>query len=62
MRTPGAAMSRDDLTKNIVAQLPEFDPYRLEMVVHRLRRKVEDGGAQPLPVRSIRSIGYAWAS
>ena len=62
MRTPGAAMSRDDLTKNIVAQLPEFDPYRLEMVVHRLRRKVEEGAAQPLPVRSIRSIGYAWAS
>ena len=55
-------MSRDDLTKNIVAQLPEFDPYRLEMVVHRLRRKVEEGAAQPLPVRSIRSIGYAWAS
>lgn len=62
MRTPGAAMSRDELTKNIVAQLPEFDPYRLEMVVHRLRRKVEEGAAQPLPVRSIRSIGYAWAS
>ena len=62
MRTPGSAVSREDLAQSVVAQLPEFDPHRLEMVVHRLRRKVEAGCGRPLPVRSIRSIGYAWTS
>ncbi|WP_448136069.1 response regulator transcription factor [Stenotrophomonas rhizophila] len=60
MRKPGSAISREDLSQNIVAELPEFDPFRLEMVVHRLRRKVEEGCQRPLPVRSIRSVGYAW--
>lgn len=62
MRTPGSAISREDLTRGIVAELPEFDPYRLEMVMHRLRRKVEEGCERALPVRSIRSVGYAWTS
>jgi DNA-binding response OmpR family regulator len=35
-----------------------FDSHRLEMLVHRLRRKVRDRLGQTLPLRAVRGQGY----
>jgi DNA-binding response OmpR family regulator len=36
-----------------------FDPHRLEVVMHRLRKKVFDLAGEHLPVKTLRNIGYA---
>ena len=36
----------------------EFDPHRLEMLVHRLRRKVRAASGEDLPLNTVRGLGY----
>ncbi|WP_430540172.1 helix-turn-helix domain-containing protein [Pseudoxanthomonas mexicana] len=36
----------------------DFDPSRLEMLIHRLRRKVECKSGQELPLSAVRRMGY----
>jgi DNA-binding response OmpR family regulator len=36
----------------------EFDPHRLELVVHRLRQKIGRKVAEPLPLLAVRGAGY----
>ncbi|HEX7801549.1 MAG TPA: response regulator transcription factor [Pseudoxanthomonas sp.] len=38
--------------------LDDFDPSRLEMLIHRLRRKVESKAGQELPLSAVRRMGY----
>lgn len=35
-----------------------FDPHRLDMVMHRLRRKLADAGMPVLPLHTVRGVGY----
>jgi DNA-binding response OmpR family regulator len=39
-----------------------FDPRRLETAMSRLRKKLEHNGEDTLPLRSVRSVGYAFAA
>ena len=56
--TPGETVARDELITCIASSPDEFDPHRLEMLVHRLRRRVLEKLGDSLPVRAIRGSGY----
>ncbi len=58
LATPGDPVSRDELIAHISEPLEEFDPHRLDMLVHRLRRKIEDRLGVTVPLRSVRGCGY----
>lgn len=56
--TPGEAVDREELIACIASAPTDFDPHRLEMLVHRLRRRVLEKLGASLPVRAIRGFGY----
>lgn len=54
----GEPVSRDALIIELGESLDTFDAHRLEMLVHRMRRKVAEALGEPLPLRSVRGRGY----
>lgn len=54
----GEPVSRDTLIVELGESLDTFDAHRLEMLVHRMRRKVAEALGEPLPLRSVRGRGY----
>jgi DNA-binding response OmpR family regulator len=55
-------VSREQLIGALTCDIHEFDPHRLEMMVHRLRRKAQDAASQPLPLLTLRGLGYLFSS
>jgi len=51
-------VSREELIAELGEIVDDFDPSRLEMVIHRLRRKVESKTGQELPLSVVRKMGY----
>jgi DNA-binding response OmpR family regulator len=49
---------RERLIAHLTDDAYAFDPHRLDMLVHRLRRKVAEAGAPELPLRAVRGVGY----
>ncbi len=62
MAVRGEPVSRERLIGALTSDIYEFDPHRLEMMVHRLRRKAQDAAGQPLPLLTSRGQGYLFAS
>ena len=58
----GEPVEREILIAELSEDVASFDPHRLEMIVHRLRRKVEQRTGQTLPLRAVRGTGYVFAS
>jgi DNA-binding response OmpR family regulator len=58
MDAAGEVVSHDTLIGALGAVSESFDLHRLEMLIHRLRRKVLRGLRAPLPLRSVRGQGY----
>lgn len=58
----GEPVEREILIAELTEDVASFDPHRLEMIVHRLRRKVEQRTGQTLPLRAVRGTGYVFAS
>lgn len=59
----GQPVEREALIAALSDEVSDFDPHRLEMLVHRLRRKasaISDDGA-PLPLLAARGVGYLLA-
>jgi DNA-binding response OmpR family regulator len=56
--TPNAPVQREAMIADLTEDLHMFDPHRLDMLMHRLRRKVVDNGMPPLPLRAVRGVGY----
>ncbi|HEY0197020.1 MAG TPA: response regulator transcription factor [Rhodanobacter sp.] len=54
----GAPVAREKLIEALSEDVYGFDPHRLEMLVHRLRRKTLNGGAGNLPLMTSRGNGY----
>ncbi len=54
----GEPVSREQLIACISSVPEEFDPHRLDMLLHRLRRRVLEAMGAGLPVRSVRGCGY----
>jgi two-component system OmpR family response regulator len=57
----GRAVSRDDLLQDVWGEATKEAAASLEVMVARLRRKLERPGGQPL-VRTVRGFGYAIVS
>ncbi|MGV8960173.1 MAG: response regulator transcription factor [Stenotrophomonas sp.] len=55
---PGEAVNREQLIAAITDQPWDFDPHRLEVLVHRLRGRVRSATGCTLPVRALRGAGY----
>lgn len=55
----GMPVRREALIANLVDNIHDFDPHRLEVLVYRLRRKCTHKGDQELPLTTVRGIGYA---
>lgn len=51
-------VAKDVLIAELEQVLDDFDPSRLEMLIHRLRRKVESKAGQELPLSAVRRMGY----
>ena len=56
--TPGDLVSHADLLGDMATLVSGFDRHRLEILIHRLRRKVESHFGQDLPLKSVRGSGY----
>lgn len=55
----GAPVRREALITALAGDTGDFDPHRLEMLVHRLRRKCLERCGGPLPLSTVRGVGYA---
>jgi DNA-binding response OmpR family regulator len=49
---------RETLIAVLADDANAFDPHRLDMVMHRLRRKLADAGMPALPLLTVRGVGY----
>lgn len=58
MATPSDLVAHSELIEALAAVGGAFDRHRLEIVIHRLRRKVEHHFGRTLPLRSVRGSGY----
>lgn len=54
----GHPVTREALIRAIAHDDHHFDPHRLEMIVHRLRRRVLQQTGEPLPLLTVRGSGY----
>ena len=61
LEQPGMPVSRTALIEVLTDQPWDFDPHRLDVLVHRLRGKVSSRFSQPLPLRAVRGVGYVFA-
>ncbi|MCX7556365.1 response regulator transcription factor [Xanthomonadaceae bacterium JHOS43] len=61
MEHGGKPVEREVLLQVLAEGLDNFDPHRLDMIVHRLRRKVEKRIGEALPLHSVRGSGYVLA-
>lgn len=58
MATRGHQVPRETLIARLTDDTFDFDPHRLEMLIHRLRAKVADGSGERMPLRAVRGAGY----
>lgn len=58
----GEAVGREDLMASLSGNVHDFDPHRLETLVYRLRRKVQQGCGMPLPLAAVHGEGYVLTS
>lgn len=60
---PGTPVSRETLIDLLRGDdEADFDPHRLEMIIHRLRRRVSNAVETELPLRAVRGIGYLFTA
>ncbi|UHQ19198.1 response regulator transcription factor [Lysobacter sp. KIS68-7] len=54
----GELVTREQLVAVVADNVHDFDPHRIEMVIHRLRRKVRTQSGKSLPLTSVHGKGY----
>ncbi len=59
---PGTPLGRERLIAALSPTPRDFDPHRLEVLVHRLRTRVRTATGLTLPVRTLRGAGYLLVS
>jgi len=58
----GNVISREDLISRFTHNVHDFDPHRLEVIVHRLRQKATKLSGEDFPLRAVRGTGYVLTS
>lgn len=54
----GVPVLREELISKLTGEVYDFDPHRLDMLVHRLRRKCLQQCGRELPLKTVRGVGY----
>jgi DNA-binding response OmpR family regulator len=62
LREPGMPKLRRDIRSHLTDSPRGCDGRSLDVLISRLRRKVEDASAMKLPLRSARGAGYVFTS
>lgn len=62
MRTPGAPVERQVLVASLGHKPDYYDARRMEIMVRRLRKKIDQLGAEPLPVETVYGRGFAFTA
>lgn len=57
----GEPVPRESLIEALTKDIYDFDPHRLEMMIHRLRRKAQGQTGEALPLLTARGAGYLFA-
>lgn len=57
-KKPNQAISRDELIAMLTTNIYDFDPHRLDSLIHRLRKKVQRVLQVPLPLSAVHGEGY----
>jgi len=60
LATRGDLVSHEELIADVSTGSEKFDRHRLELLIHRLRRKAQSHFGQTLPLRSVRGSGYVF--
>ncbi len=59
----GTPVSRETLIGCLLGDdAGDFDPHRLEMIIHRLRRRASSAFEMELPLRAVRGMGYLFTA
>ena len=58
--SPNQAIARADLIRTLTDNAYDFDPHRLDSLVHRLRKKVQRVLGMPLPLNAVHGEGYVF--
>lgn len=58
MDSSGKIVAREALIATLTDNAHDFDPHRLDSMLHRLRRKVADSCGEPLPLVAVHGEGY----
>jgi len=62
MERPNQVVPREALIEALAANVYDFDPHRLESLVHRLRKKVGKVLGETLPLNTVHREGYVLLS
>lgn len=58
----GTPVGRETLISALTEDVYDFDPHRLDMLVHRLRRKISDQTGEASPLLTARGAGYVFVA
>jgi DNA-binding response OmpR family regulator len=58
MKRPNQIISRSELIRLFATNVYDFDPHRLDSLIHRLRKKVLSVLGEPLPMNAVHGEGY----
>ncbi|ROZ75272.1 response regulator transcription factor [Ramlibacter sp. WS9] len=61
MHKAGVTCTHVELAAAIGIYPDDLDKHRVEVIISRLRGKVERAAGAPLPVRAVRGVGYCWS-
>jgi DNA-binding response OmpR family regulator len=61
-QSPGATVARPAMISALGHNIDYYDTRRIDTMLSRLRQKISREGSANLPVRSIHSVGYAFAA
>ena len=61
-REPGAAVERREIIQYLGADENSYDMRRMEVLVRRLRTKIEDETGEPSPIQTARGVGYSFTA
>jgi DNA-binding response OmpR family regulator len=56
--TLGELVTREQLVAAVADDVHDYDPHRIESLLHRLRRKVAERCGEPLPLTAVHGKGY----
>lgn len=54
----GELVTREQLVADLADNVHDYDPHRIESLIHRLRRKVAQQCGEPLPLKAVHGKGY----